>query len=172
VLANARDRACTNEEAQAERVSRSLGCDRDEVGCRLENLVDRVEVRVTRSLAVARHLLDELTVGRVPTIRSVFETGRQDHTSEPERIAGIVRFRAGQEPAIFGPEAAALAEDERPKYGFAFFEGTPNPPYPFGPVCFLLNLDSADLRERITFTPVDSSIPAWPRRKWERWIIP
>jgi hypothetical protein len=89
----------------------------------------------------------------------VFETGRQDHTSELERIAGVVRFRTGQEPAVFGPEAAALAEDDRPKYGFAFFEETPNEPYPFGPVCFLLNLDSPDLRERLTFTPVDSSIP-------------
>jgi hypothetical protein len=125
----------------------------------LENLVDRVEVRVTRSLMVARHLLDELTTGRIPTIRSMFETGRQDHTDEPESIAGIVQFRTGQEPAVFGPEAATLAEDDRPKYGFAFFEGTPNEPQPFGPVCFLLNLDSSDLRERITFTPVDSSIP-------------
>jgi hypothetical protein len=125
----------------------------------LENLVDRVEVRVTRSLTVGRHLLDELTAGHIPTIRSVFETGRQDHTGEPGSIAGVVRFRAGQEPAVFGPEAATLGEQDRPKYGFAFFEGTPNEPYPFGPVCFLLNLDSSDLRERITFTPVDSSIP-------------
>jgi len=64
-----------------------------------------------------------------------------------------------REPAVFGPEVAALAEDDRPKFGFAFFEGTPNEPYPFGPVCFLVNLDSPDLRERITFTPVDSGIP-------------
>ncbi len=87
------------------------------------------------------------------------ETDRQDHTDDPGRIAGVVLFRAGQEPAIFGSEAAALTEDDRPKYGFAFFEGTPNQPYPFGPIYFLLNLDSPDLRERITFTPVDSSIP-------------
>jgi hypothetical protein len=159
VLASARDRARANEAAQVDRVSRSLARESGEVVRSLENLVDRVEVRVTRSLAVAHHLLDELSAGRIPTIRSVFETGRQDHTSNPGRIAGVVRFRAGQEPAIFGPEAAALAEDDRPKYGFAFFEGTPNAPYPFGPVCFLLTLDSADLRERITFTPVDSSIP-------------
>jgi hypothetical protein len=125
----------------------------------LEGLVDSVEVRVTRSLAVGHSLLDELNAWRVPTIRSVFETGRQDHTEDPERIAGVVIFRRRQEPAVFGPEAGILPEEDRPKFGFAVVEGTPNEPYPFGPVCFLLNLDFPDLRERITFTPVDSSIP-------------
>jgi hypothetical protein len=41
----------------------------------------------------------------------------------------------------------------------AWFEGTPTEPLPFGPVCFLLNLESAELRGRLTLTPVDSSIP-------------
>ena len=159
VLTNARDRACSNEEAQIERLSGCLSLDKEEVVRSLENLVDRVEIRVTRSLAVARYLLDELTAGRIPTIRSVFETGRQDHTEEPESIAGIVRFRVQQEPLVFGQEAMALAEEDRPKYGFAYFGASPTEPFPFGPVCFLLNLDSSDLRERITFTPVDSSIP-------------
>jgi hypothetical protein len=159
LLANARDAACANQEGQLERAARSLHREREEVIRSLEDLIDGVEVRVTRSLAVAGSLLNELTARRVPTIRSVFETRHQDHSEDPERIAGVVVFRRRQEPAVFGPEAGMLSEEDRPKYGFAVFEGTPNEPYPFGPVCFLLNLDSPDLRERITFTPVDSSVP-------------
>ena len=86
VLVNARDRACANEEAQLEKVARSLGRETGEVVRSLENLVDRVEVRVTRSLAVAHHLLDELNAGRVPTIRSVFQTGRLDAIRYPPRM--------------------------------------------------------------------------------------
>ncbi|MCI0463635.1 MAG: hypothetical protein L0Z62_42415 [Gemmataceae bacterium] len=121
--------------------------------------MDRVEIRITRSLTVIRYLFEELNAGRVPTIRSVFETGRQDHTQDPQRVAGVVRFRAERELSVFGPEASSLPEEDRPKYGFAYFEGSPTEPYPFGPVCFVLNLDRNELRERITFTPVDSSIP-------------
>jgi len=78
VVANARDRACANQEEQAERVARTLERERGEVVRRQENLVYCVEIRVTRSLAVARHLLDELNAGRIPTIRSVFERCRPE----------------------------------------------------------------------------------------------
>jgi hypothetical protein len=104
-------------------------------------------------------LRDELEAGRVPTIRSVFETGRQDHTEDPVTIAGIVGFRQEREGSVFGADVAALEDEDRPKFGFAYFSGTPTEPLPFGPVCFLLNLESAELRERVTLTPVDSSIP-------------
>jgi hypothetical protein len=104
-------------------------------------------------------LRDELEAGRLPTIRSVFETGRQDHTEDAAAIAGIVVFRRQREGSIFGADVAALEVEDRPKYGFAWFEGTPTEPLPFGPVCFLLDLESAELRERLTLTPVDSSIP-------------
>lgn len=93
------------------------------------------------------------------TIRSVFETGRQDHTQDVETIAGIVLFRGEQEGSVFGVDVTAMDAEDRPKYGFAWFSGTPTEPLPFGPVCFILNLDFPDLRERITLTPVDSSIP-------------
>jgi hypothetical protein len=104
-------------------------------------------------------LRDELEAGRVPTIRSIFETRRQDHTDDPIPIAAVVVFRQEREGSIFGADVAALEVEDRPKYGFAYFSGTPTQPIPFGPVCFLVNLESADLRERVTLTPVDSSIP-------------
>jgi hypothetical protein len=136
-----------------------LGCDLEEVTSRLEEVVDRVEIRVTRGLSVCRFLRDELEAGRIPAIRSVFETGRQDHTEDPATIAGIVLFRRQREGSVFGADVAAMEVEDRPKYGFAWFEGTPTEPLPFGPVCFLLNLGPAELRERLTLTPVDSSIP-------------
>jgi hypothetical protein len=159
VLAEARERAAGHQEAQIRRVAQALGRDVGEVVTQLEEIVDRVEIRITRSLSVGRYLRDELEAGRVPTIRSVFETGRQDHTEDPVAIAGIVIFRQEREVSVFGSEIAALEHEDRPKYGFAYFSGTPTEPLPFGPVCFLLNLESADLRERVTLTPVDSSIP-------------
>ena len=140
------------------RVALAIGHSVDEVARRLEAVVDRVEIRVTRGLAVCRYLFEELEAGRVPTIRSVFETGRQDHTDDPERIAAAVAFRWEREGKTFVPRPLALEEEDRPKYGFAYFEGTPTQPLPFGPVCFILDLDSSDLRARMTFTPVDSSI--------------
>jgi hypothetical protein len=136
-----------------------LVCEVEEVTARLEEIVDRVEIRVTRSLSVCRSLRDELEAERVPTIRSVFETGRQDHTEDPATIAGIVVFRRQNEGSVFGADVAAMEAEDRPKYGFAWFEGTPTDPLPYGPVCFLLNLEAAELRERLTLTPVDSSIP-------------
>jgi hypothetical protein len=135
-----------------------MGQGKEEVAECLELLVDRVEIRVTRSLTVTGYLLEELAAG-VPTIRSVFETGRQDHAVGQHAVAGVVAFRSTRESSVFGPVVASLGEEDRPKYGFAYFEGTPTEPYPFGPVCFVLELDFADLRQRITFTPVDSSIP-------------
>jgi hypothetical protein len=159
ILANARDRARTNEEAQIERVAHVLQREKGDVVRSLRNVVDRLEIRVTRRLAVARYLLDELNAGRVPTVRSVFETGRQNHTTDPEKIAQVKQDRAGWELAVFGAEVVTLGDEDRPKYGFAHVPGTPNEPFPFGPVCFLLNLDTPNLRERITFTPVDSGIP-------------
>ena len=99
-----------------------------------------------------------MAAGQVPTIRSVFETGRQDHTENPEQITAAVAFRRAREEKMFGPPVGDLQEAERSKYGFAYFEGTPTEPAPFGPVCFILNLNSSDLRARITFTPVDSSM--------------
>jgi hypothetical protein len=125
----------------------------------LEEIVDRVEIRITRSLSVGRYLRNELEAGLVPVLRSVFETGRQDHTADSIAIAGIVRFRQEREGTVFGAEAAAMEHEDRPKFGFAYFSGTPTEPLPFGPVCFLLNLESADLRARVTLTPIDSSIP-------------
>jgi hypothetical protein len=126
---------------------------------RLEAVVDRVEIRITRSLSICRYLRDELEAGRVPSFRSVFETGRQDHTDDPATIAGIVVFRQQAEGSVFGADLPAMEVEDRPKYGFAWFEGTPAEPLPFGPVCFLLDLESPSLRERLTLTPGDSSIP-------------
>jgi hypothetical protein len=159
VLAEARDRAAEHQEGQIQRVAQALGRAAEEVVKQLEEIVDRVEIRITRSLSVCRFLRNELTAGRVPTIRSVFETGRQDHTENPVLIAGVVRFRQEREGNVFGADVAAMDVEDRPKYGFAWFEGTPTEPLPFGPVSFLLRLESADLRERLTLTPVDSSIP-------------
>jgi hypothetical protein len=159
VLAQARERAANHQEPQLRRVAQALGRDVHEISTRLEDLVDRVEIRITRSLSVGRYLRDELESGQVPTLRSIFETRRQDHTDDPGTISGIVGFRQEREGNVFGAEAAALEVKERPKFGFAYFRGTPTEPLPFGPVCFLLNLESAELRERVTLTPVDSSIP-------------
>jgi hypothetical protein len=118
-----------------------------------------VEVRVTRKLLVFRYLREELEAGRVPTLRSVFETGRQNHTEDPGEIASVVRTREEYEGSVFGADAATLEVEDRPKFGFAYFSGTPTEPVPFGPVRFVLNLDSPDFRGRVTLTPVDSSIP-------------
>jgi hypothetical protein len=160
LLAEARQRAADHQDAQVRRVAQALGREIQGVTTQLDDLADRVEIRVTRSLSIGRYLRDELEAGRVPTIRSMFETGRQDHTDDSVTIAGIVRFRQERESNVFGAEAAALEAEDRPKFGFAYFSGTPTEPLPFGPVCFLLNLESADLRERVTLTPVDSSIPS------------
>ncbi len=103
-LAEARDRACLHQEEQVERVARASGQRTEEVVERLEALVDRVEIRITRGLMVIPYLLDELNAGRVRMIRSVFETGRQDYTQDPQVIAGVVTFRAEREPNVFGPE--------------------------------------------------------------------
>ncbi len=159
LLAEARDRAADHQEPQVRRVAQALGCDVHTVTTQLEEIVDRVEIRITRSLSVGRSLRDEFEAGQVPTIRSVFETKRQDHTEDPITIAGIVGFRRELEASVFGAAASEMAVEDRPKFGFAYFRGTPTEPLPFGPVCFLLNLESAELRERITLTPVDSSIP-------------
>ena len=157
ILADARATASLHEPAQLDRVAFVLGRPVDDVSRRLLEVVDRVEIRVTRGLAIGRHLFDEMAAGRIPTIRSLFETGRQDHSSDPERIAAVVAFRRDREEETFAHRPLALREEDRPKYGFAYFEGTPTEPIPFGPVCFLLDLDSSDLRMRTTFTPVDSS---------------
>jgi hypothetical protein len=159
VLARARETARTNQEVQVQRVAHLLQRDKGDVVRHLENVAGRIEIRMTRSFAIASYLLGELDSGHVPTVRSVFETGRQNHTATPESIAAVMRSRANREPTVFGPETEALREEDRPKYGFAYFHGTPNEPLPFGPICFLLNLDAPDLRQRITLTPVDSSIP-------------
>ena len=159
LLAEARERAADHQEPQVRRVAQALGRDVHVVTTQLEEIVDRVEIRITRSLAVGRYLREELEAGQVPTLRSVFETRRQDHSEDPVIIAGIVGFRQEVEGSVFGPDAVSLEVEERPKFGFAYFSGTPTEPLPFGPVCFLLNLESAGLRERVTLTPVDSSIP-------------
>lgn len=159
VLAEARERAADHQEPQLRRVAQSLGLDVGGVASQLEEIVDRVEIRITRSLTVGRYLREELEAGRVPTIRSVFETRHQDHTDDPATIAGIIGFRQEREGSVFGDDVAALEVEDRPKFGFAYFSGTPTGPLPFGPVCFMLNLESAELRERVTLTPVDSSIP-------------
>lgn len=159
ILTEVRERAAEHQEIQVRRLSQALGRDVEEVAVRLEAILDRVEVRVTRGLSVCRYLRDEREAGRVPTIRSVFETGRQDHTENPTTVAGVVVFRREREGRVFGAEVESMDVEDRPKYGFARFEGTPTEPLPFGPICFILNLDNADLRERLTLTPVDSSIP-------------
>jgi hypothetical protein len=159
ILTGARERAAEHQETQVRRLSQALGRDVEEVAVRLEAILDRVEVRVTRGLSVCRYLRDELEAGRVPTIRSVFETGRQDHTNDPATVAGIIVFRRQREGGVFGAEVESMDVEDRPKYGFAWFEATPTEPLPFGPICFILNLDNADLRECLTLTPVDSSIP-------------
>jgi hypothetical protein len=83
LLTNARDAACANQEAQVGRVARSLQREREEVIRRLEDLVDHVEVRVTRSLAVAGALLARIiqslrrwAAGRGPPVRSLGHCGR------------------------------------------------------------------------------------------------
>lgn len=157
ILADARDAARANEPGQVSRVASALGVPAEELERRLDAVADRIEVRVTRSLAVGRYLLDELRRGRTPTLRTVFETNRQDHTDEPGQITTVIDLRQAAEERLFG--AGDLPEDDRPRYGFAYMPGTPTEPYPFGPVRFVLNLDSDELRERMTFTPVDSSIP-------------
>jgi len=158
ILTGARERAAEHQEIQVRRLSRALGRNVEEVAVRLEAILDRVEVRVTRGLSVCRYLRDELEAGRV-AIRSVFETRRQNHMDDPATIAGIVVFRRQREGSVFGVEVESMDIEDRPKYGFAWFEGTPTEPMPFGPICFILNLDNADLRQRLTLTPVDSSIP-------------
>jgi hypothetical protein len=159
VLAEARERAVHNQEPQVQRVAQASGRDVSVVTTQLGEIVDRVEIRITRSLSVGRYLRDELEAGQVPTIRCVFKTGRQDHTEDPITIAGIVCFRQKHEGRVFGAAASASEVEDRPKFGFAYFSGTPTEPLPFGPVCFLLNLESSELRERVTLTPVDSSVP-------------
>jgi hypothetical protein len=159
LLVAARGQAAEHQEQQIQRVARATGRSEPEVVQHLEEVVDRMEIRITRSLSLCRSLKNELEAGRIPTIRSVFETRRQDHTEDPDEIAGVVVFREAREESLFGPDVATMPVEDRPKYGFASFPNTPTPPWPFGPVCFILNLDSADLRERVTLTPVDSSIP-------------
>jgi hypothetical protein len=159
MLAEIRQRAAENQHAQIRQVAAALEREVEEVETKLEKIVDRVEIRITRSLSVCRYLRDELESNRIPTIRSVFETGRQDHTEDPIVIAGVVVFRQEREENVFGANLDTMDVEDRPKYGFAWFEGTPTEPLPFGPVCFLLNLESGDLRARLTLTPVDSSIP-------------
>jgi hypothetical protein len=158
VLADARATACFHQPSQLARVALAVGQTVDDVASRIEEVVDRVEIRVTRGFAIGRFLFEEMAAGRVPTIRSVFETARQDHTEKPEVIAGAVSFRLEREGSLFGSQVGDLREEDRPKYGFAYFEETPTEPMPYGPVCFILNLNCADLRARTTFTPVDSSI--------------
>ena len=158
ILADARARSSVHEPEQLARVGVAIGQPADVVALRLAEVVDRIEVRITRSLPICHHLHEEMAAGRVPTIRALFETGRQDHTEKPEEIAATVAFRQAYEPKLFGSQVGDLEEENRPKYGFAYFEKTPTEPFPFGPVCFILNLNSADLRSRITFTPVDSGI--------------
>jgi hypothetical protein len=82
ILAEARRLAAEHQEGQVRQVAETLRRDLEEVTTQLEGVVDRVEIRVTRSLSVCRYLRDELEAGRVPTIRSVFETARQDHTDD------------------------------------------------------------------------------------------
>jgi hypothetical protein len=156
-LNNARERASLHQPGQLARVATAIGHTDNEVVRRLEELVDRIEIRVTRGLAIGSYLLEEMVAGRVPAVRSLFETGRQDHTEKPEEIAAAVAFRLERERKAFGAQVLDLQEEDRPKYGFAYFGETPTEPIPYGPVCFILNLNSADLRARITFTPVDSS---------------
>jgi hypothetical protein len=103
LLAEVRQRAADHQEAQVRRVAKALGCDVRAVTTALEEIVDRVEIRITRSLSVGRSLMDELEAGQVPTIRSVFETSRQDHTEDSITIAGIVSFRREQEAKSSGP---------------------------------------------------------------------
>jgi len=158
VLAEARERASANQDAQILRVAQSIGRAAPEIAASLEDLVDQVEIRVTRGLSICRHLREELDAGRIPTIRSLFETGHQDHTDSAVAIAAAMAFRQKREEAVFGADVPAMEDEDRPKYGFAYFSGTPTEPLPFGPVCFILNLDSTEMRERLTLTPVDSSI--------------
>jgi hypothetical protein len=157
ILADAREAARASESGQVSLVAAAIGVAVDEVERRLDAVAERIEVRVTRSMAVGRYLLDELRRRLIPTIRTVFETNRQDYTDEPAQIAAVIDLRKAAEENIFG--AGELPEDDRPRYGFAFMEGTPTEPFPFGPVRFVMNLASDELRERMTFTPVDSSTP-------------
>jgi len=158
ILADARAVAVLHQPGQLDGVARALGYPVEEVVRCLEEVVDRVEIRVTRGLAICRYLFEEMVAGQVPTIRSVFETERQDHSENREQIVAAVAFRLKKEEMVFGPQVSDLQKEDRSKYGFAYFEGMPTEPLPFGPVCFVLNLRSSDLRARITFTPVDSSI--------------
>ncbi|MBX9579405.1 MAG: hypothetical protein K2X87_03780 [Gemmataceae bacterium] len=157
VLADAREAARANGPGQVDRVAREIGVEAALVGSRLDAVADLIEVRITRSLAVGRYLLAVARRGRVPVLRTVFETGRQDHTQDPVRIAAVVDFRRAAEARVFG--ATDVPEEDRPRYGFAYLPDSPTEPYPFGPVRFVLNLSTDELRGRITLTPVDSSLP-------------
>src|SRR5206468_434434 len=58
VLANARHQAAEHQEAQIRRVAEALGRGVEEVASRLEEVVDRVEIRITRGLSGCRYLRD------------------------------------------------------------------------------------------------------------------
>jgi hypothetical protein len=160
VMTDAQDTAHNPEhgsQAHVERVANATGLQPEEVEQRLNDVIDNAELHSTHEVGVGTAMLNQMNNGEEPTVQSVFESNSQ---SGGAPVQGAIDLRTESEPRVFGPGVAETTPAERPKYAYVMMDGAPNPPTPFGPVTFVLNTDSDDLRGRITLTPTDSTLPS------------